>query len=1465
VSRAGKTPDPRSAPGREEAYIERAVSDYARAWEDGRAPPLEEFCARHPPRIREELKSRLEAFVLAAEGLRDLGGLLRADKGPRDPERIGPYRILEVLGRGGMGTVYLVEQESPVRRKAALKLVNPGMDSRSVLRRFEAERQALAIMEHDGIAKVFDAGTDEHGHPYFVMEYVPGVPIDRYCRETQLDLTERVRLFLDVLAAVHHAHQKGIIHRDLKPSNILVVEVDGRPRPKVIDFGLARSLAGGPTRATLLTQPGAFVGTPEYVAPEQVTGPSAGVDVRADVYSLGAILYELLTGELPLPVGKLRGQGFSAWERAILEEECEPPSRRVLAGKGKDGPARALAAKLRGDLDWITMRALEKDRVRRYQSVEAFAEDLRRHLRCEPVTAGPPSGLYRLRKLVRKHRRIFASAVAVVLALALGLAAALNEYRKARAALVLAAEKARESKQTLDYLELYLKTLSSRFSREQTDLSALLAPGSGWREDFESYPPGSFPPKNSLWVIGTDNRDARIVESGDKDRGKVLELRGRRGEYESTSVCHPLSPGNLAYVPEFTLHFFFRTVQIEALEIRPHVLLIDSPNWRTSHGSQKLFYLLAHGKVAVSDFPAKSPLSTAPPGVWHSWFLHYRRLDPGHVELEAFLNGRRILRKVRAAAPKGLEEEFLWLSFVSGDRWIQLDSIEVQVPDPARPWVREPRSGRWYGRTPRPMRWDEAKTWAEAAGGRLAVLPDRWRSDWLRATFGDFPFWIGLERTNGGWCWLDGRPFHPDESPDWLPYTPLPPPSRSSTGAETVPGKGPFAPWGWSPARSKPLLGLVEFEPTRVPVRGAALRWDSGCLSDPDRELRVLSPPVLGKDLRLRLPRTASGLPPLLAVGPRRTAGRSPFPPGGPALAPNCPLVPAPDLLLPPETTGAGFFEWRIPLRRDRYAMGERFFIQALVPASPKDSYETSSSFLVRVGTPPLGGDLRWLRSIGGGPLPPGTTPSPRYAKVLALPGGEILLAGRFRGAAAFGRKFPVFEEQKVLSAPGDDEEAFVARFDAAGRFLWAKAFGGPGDQACTDLTLGPGGGLYLTGRYRQALIAGGPGGRTSLENRGGWDIFLARFDPRQTEEGSSWRNPPTLTWIQGLGGPLDESEPALAGSEDRLFLAGGFRSRLTPTDSTGDSTGAGLVSKGGLDLFLTRFDGQGRRLWWLRGGGPADDLVRDLGVSKTGGLFACGEFRERATFPSRDGKVLVRRASPKPKDSKHRFLERAYEDPFIASWDEAGRLLWLRQPTTPGPAAALCLAPAPDGGLFVGGTLKWDTRLGRGKHKRFLSSRGWKDGFVARYEKNGSLIWATGFNSTFSGEACLALAPQNNGGVYVCGAFQTKMSIRPGCKKVPVTESPQSLCIQTPGGTDLFVCLLSKEGHPIWLRCAGFRMPEKPSASSVMDVASSIALLPEGYPVVTGYATGPALFGKGEPGQAIMLLSGTYLATFEK
>jgi serine/threonine protein kinase/tetratricopeptide (TPR) repeat protein len=429
---------------------EQTIFDEASRLTDARARSayLDTACGGRP-----ELRARIEKLLKAGQRADEYlagdpigigsstGRTAVPSEGPGDT--IGKYRLLENIGEGGFGTVFMAEQREPIRRRVALKVIKIGMDTREVVARFEAERQALAMMDHPNIAKVLDAGATAAGRPYFVMELVSGKKITDYCDEKRLQTRKRLDLFISVCAAVQHAHQKGIIHRDLKPSNILVAEHDGVPVPKVIDFGIAKATQMKLTEKTMFTRFHQVFGTVAYMSPEQAQLTSDDIDTRSDVYSLGVLLYELLTGETPFDGNELLKAGLDEMRRTIREREPARPSMRLstlsaekltTTAKRHGLESPKLISQLRGDLDWIVMKCLEKDRSRRYESATVLAADLERHLKNEPVEACPPSNLYRLGKIVRRNKMTFAAGCAILTALVLGLGTSTWMFLRERAA-----------------------------------------------------------------------------------------------------------------------------------------------------------------------------------------------------------------------------------------------------------------------------------------------------------------------------------------------------------------------------------------------------------------------------------------------------------------------------------------------------------------------------------------------------------------------------------------------------------------------------------------------------------------------------------------------------------------------------------------------------------------------------------------------------------------------------------------------------------------------------------------------------------------------------------------------------------------------------------------------------------------------------------------------------------------------
>ncbi|MFC1794900.1 tetratricopeptide repeat protein, partial [Planctomycetota bacterium] len=444
-----------------------------------------------PDHANQSKKSQLAGITASLHGSTEQPG-----------SQIGRYKLLSVLGEGGMGIVYLAEQKHPIRRKVALKVIKPGMDSKRVIARFEAERQALAILDHPNIAHVYDAGTTEAGRPYFVMEYVKGLSITEHCDRHKLTIEDRLNLFRQICLAVHHAHQKGIIHRDIKPSNILVSIQDDKAIPKIIDFGVAKAIAQPLTERTLATEDSQLLGTPEYMSPEQADMASEDIDTRSDIYSLGVLLYVLLTGALPFDSDTLRTGGIEHIRQIIRETNPKTPSTR-LTNLGEEAKKVAqsrrtdiatLAKKLHKELEWIPLKAMRKERTERYQSASELADDIENYLKGAPLLAGPPSTIYRLKKFVRRNRVLVGGIAAVLIVLvagvvvstlfAIGQARALAENQLISDFLendVLgSASRAREGEATVSYvLDAASKTLEGKF-KDKPLIEASIRLTLGW-------------------------------------------------------------------------------------------------------------------------------------------------------------------------------------------------------------------------------------------------------------------------------------------------------------------------------------------------------------------------------------------------------------------------------------------------------------------------------------------------------------------------------------------------------------------------------------------------------------------------------------------------------------------------------------------------------------------------------------------------------------------------------------------------------------------------------------------------------------------------------------------------------------------------------------------------------------------------------------------------------------------------
>ncbi|MFN0149418.1 MAG: protein kinase domain-containing protein [bacterium] len=566
----------------------RALFNHVQEMTEAERAALVDRELRDEPELRAELLALLAADASA-------GSFLRGDEGGATPggadrlapgSTIGPYELISVLGEGGFGVVYLAEQLRPLRRRVALKLIKPGMDTKQVIARFAAERQAMALMDHPGIAQVFDAGETDAGRPYFVMEYVAGVPITAYCDQKRLRIRERLDLFLKVCDAVQHAHQKGVIHRDIKPSNVLVAERDGIASPKVIDFGIVKAAGAPIDEQSFATREGSILGTLGYMSPEQAGAAGAELDTRSDIYSLGVLLYELLAGELPFARARLRR---AAWDEAlrIIREEDPPAlaaraagagatvetsaSRLVEIAQGRSIDERSLLRELKGDLEWITLRAIEKNPNRRYASASEFSADIRRHLANEAVLARAPSAAYRVRKFARRHRvgvvaaaLVLASIVSGGIAAGVGFGRAVRAEREAR-------REAASAQRVAEFLVDVFQTSDPNRSRGET-ITARTLLDRGARRARVALERDPLVRARLLTTLGNAHVSLGLYDEGIdllRDALAIAEAAAPRDEIEVATQLSQLAGG---------LRAAGRTGDVEALVDRAIALAESSPD-----------------------------------------------------------------------------------------------------------------------------------------------------------------------------------------------------------------------------------------------------------------------------------------------------------------------------------------------------------------------------------------------------------------------------------------------------------------------------------------------------------------------------------------------------------------------------------------------------------------------------------------------------------------------------------------------------------------------------------------------------------------------------------------------------------------------------------------------------------------------------------------------------------------------
>ncbi len=1432
----------------------RAFGLFQDAWTRGEAPDPEVFCAGHPE-CGPELLERIQDFLFVARmSTADAGGTQVAEGSkplppppsvePTLPETIGPYKVLRLLGEGGMGAVYLVEQTEPVRRRAALKLIRKGMDSRGILKRFEAERQALVMMSHPNIARVLDAGGSASGQPYFVMEYIDGPSISEYCRSRRLGIPERIRLFMKVLEGVRHAHQRGVIHRDLKPGNILVEEIDGEPVPKIIDFGLARAVGESLVEGSFHTLAGQVIGTPEYMSPEQAGYLDQDVDSRTDIYSLGIVLYELLTGAHPFGGPELRKASLLQIQKIIFESEPPKPSS-LVARQWKDRlplcglDSRTLARRLKGDLDWILLKALEKDRERRYQTAGEFLEDLRRHLDHEPVLAGPPSIAYKTKKILRKHGLALAAGLAVLVSIFGSLLFSLQEARaraKKEQALRMRLQK------TLEYARSTANSLLSMAVVKQKQEEKPSQPL--WKEDFETYPRGRLdlsPSSKGRWVSGGGlDENVRIVgRPGEvKGSGLCLELEGRTDHADGAIVSTPLDPENRSYLPDFTVEFEIHPSRgkIEGRGFsRGSLDICTSRHWGGKKGflfsigrDWKIY--IASGGLLPEPFPSGDES-------FHHVRIHYRRVDQDTVRLTYFIDTRKIHGKGVAFKTWTMEREafsyedrLVWLQVSSGAGKTWFDNIKVARVARAQFWRKCPYPpNHEYMLTPSPVTRARAEALARRMGGALAEVGSEDIRRWIFLNFGQADFWVAGEERDGRYPCLACARLPRDQGI-----------------------KIPGIQW----RRGDLILpGILEF-PVHPPV-ASAIKTGTGCpgLLKGAPRLLAASPPVAGKSLEVVLEGVPPGTPSLLAAGTWEVSYDLSF-----TGLPNCKLRVVPEVLLPLEPKGDRWNSlfFRRPLPRDPSLFGATFFLQGLVTGKGREFRPAalSNGLRLRVGIDPPRGSLAWAFECG---MSSSRDKKPKLGGLEALPGGGALLAGSFLGSLAFPSKM-----ESWLS-PGDwpllkgrgSWDGFLARAGPFGRIRWAKILGGEGEDRVESLRLLPGGKrTLLLGLFQDEVSFGGGKGACKLNGPNEGDgIFAALYS---VKDGSLVR-----AWKIGEGERVDGLRLAVVSTPEGtgFYTCGVFYGRLTLGEGKGKKT---LQAGKGGALFLARFSAAGR-LVWARMAGASEGGLQTGGICVLpgGSVALAGNFKRNLEI-GREGEKRLVYYSPG-------FQGYYYWDMFLACFRADGSLAWCRHALGETDDFARDLTCASDGTIFLSGgfhhTVKfWEKKKAAGHME--MGSGGGLNPFVARFRGDGMPIWGVrGAATGGTGQAMHIAIHEENGKVeeiYVTGHFDHVTDFRvypyrPGFLPWGGQCQPYSVPLVPMGKgrrKDVFVLCLRPNGETAWATQAG---------GIGDDQGLYLSLAADGSPLVGGNFMGPATFGYGEPNQAVLVQGTLFLAKFRK